>query len=69
MRQYLTLFFFQEFPGFETIFNPVLYLGVPRVWEKIEESIKTAGRNNNGLKKAVGDWAKVKNSCGLGKAK
>ena len=34
-------------------------IGVPRVWEKIEESIKTAGRNNKGIKKAVGDWAKV----------
>lgn len=29
-----------------------------RVWEKIEEKMKDAGRHNKGLKKIVGDWAK-----------
>jgi long-subunit acyl-CoA synthetase (AMP-forming) len=32
--------------------------GVPRVWEKIEEKIREAGKTTKGLKRTVADWAK-----------
>jgi long-subunit acyl-CoA synthetase (AMP-forming) len=38
--------------------QPTLMLGVPRVWEKIEEKMKAVGAANSGVKKALGDWAK-----------
>ncbi|XP_023339812.1 long-chain-fatty-acid--CoA ligase ACSBG2 isoform X2 [Eurytemora carolleeae] len=38
--------------------NPTKFLGVPRVWEKIEEKLKELGKNNSGIKKTVMDWAK-----------
>ena len=31
---------------------------MPRVWEKIEEKIKLAGKDTKGLKRKVADWAK-----------
>ena len=34
------------------------FLGVPRVWEKIEEGVKEAGKDTAGIKKAILDWAK-----------
>lgn len=40
--------------------RPTLFLGVPRVWEKIMETIKTAGADVSGIKKMVGNWAKNK---------
>ncbi len=38
--------------------KPTTFFGVPRVWEKIEEKMKDAGRDSKGLKKVIGDWAK-----------
>jgi len=39
--------------------QPTRFLGVPRVWEKIEEKMKELGRKNTGIKKSVMDWAKA----------
>ena len=39
-------------------YKPTRFLGVPRVWEKIEEKIKLAGKDTKGLKRKVADWAK-----------
>lgn len=38
--------------------RPTVMMGVPRVWEKIEEKMRAVGAANTGIKKAVGDWAK-----------
>lgn len=38
--------------------RPTFMMGVPRVWEKIEEKMKSVGAANTGAKKALGDWAK-----------
>jgi len=38
--------------------RPTLFVGVPRVYEKIEESLKGIGANTKGLKKKLADWAK-----------
>lgn len=40
-------------------FKPTRFVGVPRVWQKIEERIKLAGRNTSGLRRKVIDWAKA----------
>lgn len=40
------------------IARPTLFVGVPRVFEKIEESLKGIGANTKGLKKKLADWAK-----------
>ena len=37
---------------------PTLFLGVPRVWEKIYEKMVAVGKANKGLKKQIGTWAK-----------
>jgi long-subunit acyl-CoA synthetase (AMP-forming) len=39
--------------------RPVLFLGVPRVWEKIAEKMKAVGATMTGVKKIVSTWAKV----------
>jgi len=39
-------------------YKPTRFLGVPRVWEKMEEKIKLAGKETKGLKRKVADWAK-----------
>jgi len=39
--------------------KPTKFLGVPRVWEKIEEKMKEMGKQNSGIKKSVMDWAKA----------
>lgn len=39
--------------------RPTRFLGVPRVWEKIQEKLLEVGRKNTGLKKVVADWAKA----------
>jgi len=39
--------------------RPTRFLGVPRVWEKIEEKMREIGRQNTGIKKVVADWAKA----------
>ncbi|KAM4576478.1 long-chain-fatty-acid--CoA ligase ACSBG2-like [Odontesthes bonariensis] len=38
--------------------RPTLFLGVPRVWEKMQESMKAAGAKASPLRKRVADWAK-----------
>lgn len=38
--------------------RPTLFVGVPRVFEKIEEKLKGIGANTKGLKKKLSDWAK-----------
>jgi len=40
--------------------KPTLFLGVPRVWEKIAEKLKAVGRTTTGLKLKVATWAKAK---------
>ena len=39
-------------------YKPTKFMGVPRVWEKIEERMKEVGKNNQGVKKMVANWAK-----------
>ncbi|KAM4745897.1 long-chain-fatty-acid--CoA ligase ACSBG2-like [Anableps anableps] len=38
--------------------RPTGFLGVPRVWEKMQERMKAVGAKGSSLKKRVGDWAK-----------
>lgn len=33
-------------------------MGVPRVWEKINEKLVSIGRKSGSLKKYIADWAK-----------
>ncbi len=40
--------------------RPTKFLGVPRVWEKMQEKMQEVGRKNTGVKKALADWAKAK---------
>ena len=40
--------------------RPTLFLGVPRVWEKIQEKIVAAAAGNSGLKKKISAWARKK---------
>lgn len=40
--------------------KPTLFLGVPRVWEKISEAMKAAASNITGVKKTMATWAKSK---------
>jgi len=51
--------------------KPTLFLGVPRVWEKIAEKMKAVGAATKGAKKAIATWAKGKGleharNCELG---
>ena len=39
--------------------RPTRFLGVPRVWEKIEEKMREIAKQNSGFKKAVANWAKA----------
>eukprot|EP00511_Aplanochytrium_stocchinoi_P001512 CAMPEP_0204843982 /NCGR_PEP_ID=MMETSP1346-20131115/48294_1 /ASSEMBLY_ACC=CAM_ASM_000771 /TAXON_ID=215587 /ORGANISM="Aplanochytrium stocchinoi, Strain GSBS06" /LENGTH=852 /DNA_ID=CAMNT_0051983209 /DNA_START=114 /DNA_END=2673 /DNA_ORIENTATION=- len=39
--------------------KPTLFLGVPRVWEKIMEKLKAVGAQTTGLKKKLSTWAKA----------
>jgi len=39
--------------------RPTRFLGVPRVWEKIQEKLLEVGSKNTGLKKVVATWAKA----------
>jgi long-chain-fatty-acid--CoA ligase ACSBG len=40
--------------------KPTVFLGVPRVWEKISEKLKAVGATTTGLKKTIATWAKSK---------
>jgi long-chain-fatty-acid--CoA ligase ACSBG len=43
--------------------TPTIFVGVPRVWEKIQEKMLEVGAANKGLKRTIGQWAK---KTGLG---
>lgn len=38
--------------------RPTVFLGVPRVWEKIQSKMMEAGAKNSGLKKQIAAWAR-----------
>lgn len=38
--------------------RPTTFLGVPRVWEKMQEAMKDAGAKSSVMKKKIADWAK-----------
>lgn len=38
--------------------QPTVFLGVPRVWEKIAERMQEIGRNTTGIKKSIATWTK-----------
>uniref|UniRef100_A0A8C1LYJ0 long-chain-fatty-acid--CoA ligase n=1 Tax=Cyprinus carpio TaxID=7962 RepID=A0A8C1LYJ0_CYPCA len=38
--------------------RPTSFLGVPRVWEKMQEAMKSAGAKSSITKKKIADWAK-----------
>lgn len=38
--------------------HPTGFLGVPRVWEKMQEKMKAAGAKVSPPKKMLSDWAK-----------
>jgi len=38
--------------------RPTMLMGVPRVWEKIEESMRAKGAQATGMAKKIGGWAK-----------
>ncbi len=40
--------------------RPTIFLAVPRVWEKIQAKMVTAGKETKGLKRKLVDWAKRK---------
>jgi len=40
--------------------RPTTFLGVPRVWEKMEEKMRETGKKTTGIKKAIATWAKEK---------
>ncbi|TNF25383.1 MAG: long-chain fatty acid--CoA ligase [Deltaproteobacteria bacterium] len=44
--------------------RPHLFLGVPRVWEKIQAKVMAAGAQNSGLKKRIAAWARKKGLAG-----
>ncbi|MCB9733915.1 MAG: AMP-binding protein [Deltaproteobacteria bacterium] len=44
--------------------RPHLFLGVPRVWEKIQAKVMQAGAQNTGLKKKIAAWARSQGLAG-----
>ncbi|XP_038079332.1 long-chain-fatty-acid--CoA ligase ACSBG2-like [Patiria miniata] len=38
--------------------RPTGFIGVPRVWEKIQEKLKAVSANNSNFRKKIADWAK-----------
>jgi len=40
--------------------KPTIFLGVPRVWEKVAEKMKAIGAQTKGIKKKIATWAKSK---------
>ncbi len=45
--------------------RPALFVGVPRVWEKIQAKMMTAGAQNSWLKKQIAAWARQKGIEGI----
>jgi long-chain-fatty-acid--CoA ligase ACSBG len=43
--------------------KPTIFFGVPRVWEKIAEKLKAAGKLTTGVKRKLVDWAKSKGAA------
>lgn len=39
--------------------RPTTFLGVPRVWEKMQERMKSVGAKSSTLRKWFADWAKA----------
>ncbi|XP_054418102.1 long-chain-fatty-acid--CoA ligase ACSBG2 [Pteronotus mesoamericanus] len=39
--------------------KPTVFMGVPRIWEKIEEKIKESGAKSSNLRKKVFSWART----------
>ncbi|XP_076977090.1 long-chain-fatty-acid--CoA ligase ACSBG2-like isoform X2 [Tamandua tetradactyla] len=39
--------------------KPTAFLGVPRIWEKMQEKIKESGSKSSNLRKRVVSWAKI----------
>ena len=39
--------------------RPTAFMGVPRVWEKMQERMKAVGAKSSALKRRIGTWAKV----------
>lgn len=38
--------------------RPTSFLGVPRVWEKMQEKMKAIGAKSSPFRKRIADWAK-----------
>lgn len=38
--------------------RPTIFLGVPRVWEKIAEKMKEIGKNSSPVRKYIASWAR-----------
>jgi long-subunit acyl-CoA synthetase (AMP-forming) len=38
--------------------RPTRFVGVPRVWEKVQERLQEVARQSNPLKRTVANWAK-----------
>eukprot|EP00750_Incisomonas_marina_P014834 INCI17894.1.p1 GENE.INCI17894.1~~INCI17894.1.p1 ORF type:complete len:802 (-),score=146.16 INCI17894.1:357-2762(-) len=51
--------------------KPTIFIGVPRVWEKIQETMQRVGASTTGLRRKIATWAKKKGmlharACQLG---
>jgi long-subunit acyl-CoA synthetase (AMP-forming) len=44
--------------------RPTIFVGVPRVWEKIQAKMMAAGAQNSALKKKIAAWARKKGLAG-----
>ncbi|MBC8067838.1 MAG: AMP-binding protein [Deltaproteobacteria bacterium] len=44
--------------------RPTMFLGVPRVWEKIQSKMQAMGAKNTGLKKKISVWARGQGLAG-----
>jgi len=44
--------------------RPTMFVGVPRVWEKIQAKMMAAGAQNSALKKKIATWARKKGLAG-----
>lgn len=42
-----------------TTVRPTIFMGVPRIWEKIYEKMQAVGRNNGVIKTWIANWAKM----------